>query len=46
MQADNHLHISKSVINSNSTLVKAEYLKGKISSAIIKNLFIGDEVIL
>ena len=46
MQADNHLHISKSVINSNSTLVKAEYLKGKISSAIIKNLFIGDEVTL
>lgn len=46
MQADNHLHISKSVINSNSTSVKAEYLQGKISSAIIKNLFIGDEVIL
>ena len=44
MQADNHLHISKSVINSNSTSVKAEYLNSNTSKKNKKNLFIGDEV--
>ncbi|MDG1848197.1 MAG: hypothetical protein P8J35_06120 [Candidatus Marinimicrobia bacterium] len=44
LNADNHLHITKSVINSNSTSVKAEYLNGEISDRIIKNLFVGKEV--
>lgn len=44
LNADNHLHITKSVINSNSTSVKAEYLTGEISDRIIKNLFVGREV--
>ena len=42
--ADNHLHITKSVINSNSTSVKAEYLTGDFSRNVIKNLFMGEEV--
>ena len=42
--ADNHLHVTKSLINSNSTSVKAEYLTGDFSKSVIKNLFVGDEV--
>ena len=44
ISADNHLHVTKSVINSNSTSVKAEYLNGDFSRNVIKNLFVGEEV--
>ena len=44
ISADNHLHVTKSVINSNSTSVKAEYLTGDFSRSVIKNLFVGEEV--
>ena len=44
ISADNHLHVTKSVINSNSTSVKAEYLTGDFSRNVIKNLFMGEEV--
>ena len=44
VNADNHLHITKSVINSNSTSVKAEYLYGDISDRVINNLFVGKRV--
>ena len=44
INADNHLHITKSVINSNSTSVKAEYLTGDVSERVINNLFVGESV--
>ena len=44
ISADYHLHVTKSVINSNSTSVKAEYLNGDFSRSVIKNLFVGEEV--
>ena len=44
ISADNHLHVTKSVINSNSTSVKAEYLTGDFSRNVIKNLFVGEEM--
>ena len=44
ISADYHLHVTKSVINSNSTSVKAEYLNGDLSKSVIKNLFVGEEV--
>ncbi|MED5554120.1 MAG: hypothetical protein VX530_03505, partial [Candidatus Neomarinimicrobiota bacterium] len=43
-KADKHLHITKSVKDSHTT-VNAEYLDGDFSKEVINNLFIGDEVI-
>ena len=43
-KADRHLHITKSVKDSHTT-VNAEYLDGDFSREVINNLFIGDEVI-
>ena len=42
--ADRHLHITKSVKDSHTT-VNAEYLEDDFSKEVINNLFIGDEVI-
>ena len=43
-QADNHLHITKTMDSSN-TIVKADYIGGEQSKNIINNLFVGDEIV-
>ena len=43
-KADRHLHVSKFVSNAR-TIVSAEYLAGDISTEVINNLLIGDEII-
>ena len=37
-------NIKNTVINSNSTFVKAEYLTGDISDRVINNLFVGENI--
>ena len=43
-KADRHLHVTKFVSNAR-TIVSAEYLAGDISTEVINNLLIGDEIV-
>ena len=43
-KADRHLHVTKFVSNAR-TIVSAEYLSGDISTEVINNLLIGDEIV-
>ena len=43
-KADNHLHITKSM-NSDNTIVSADYIDGEQSKNIINNLLVGEEVV-
>ena len=44
LQADNHLHITKTMDSSHS-VVRADYINGEKSKKIINNLLVGEEVV-